>query len=247
MRNLYLGFKLSLAYFSLLPVRFGAKDKLNNHSVLNGMLLFLPWVGLILGIGVVMLYTLLSPLGWYGAVVASVAYMMLYGFLHTEAVIDVFDALFAAHGGKDPYAVMKEPTVGAIGVLYGVSFVVLKLAGLVWLLIHGMLWEFVAIVVISRLSLLSLIVLHDFRSDFLTQLKEALDVWYLMMLFVLFTLFGSWITPYFIPLLLTGVILGFLISLYLASKLRFVNGDVLGTTLEAVEILLFVLISIWTL
>jgi len=244
-RNLYLGIKLSLAYFSLLPMRFARKDNLQAASVLNGMLLFLPWVGLLLAGGVILLYGLLSPLGWYGALVAGICYMMFYGFLHTEAVIDVFDALFAAHGGKDAYDVMKEPTVGAIGVLYGVGFFLLKLAGIVWVLNHGYLAEFVAIVVISRLSLLSLIVLHDFRSAFLTQLKEALDAWYLMMLFVFFVLFGSWITPYFIPLLLTGVILGFLISLYFAAKLRFVNGDVLGTTLEGVEIILLLLVSLW--
>jgi cobalamin synthase len=43
--------------------------------------------------------------------------------------------------------------------------------------------------------------------------------------------------------LLVGIILGFVISLFFASKLKFVNGDVLGATLEGVEILLLMVVG----
>jgi adenosylcobinamide-GDP ribazoletransferase len=244
MRNIYLAFKFSLSYFSRLPISFEKEDDLSQKSILSGMLLFLPLVGLILGGIVSLLFGLLSSLSWYGATVASVGYMMLYGFIHTEAVIDLFDAIYAAHAGKDPYKVIKEPTVGAIGVLYGVSFLILKLSGMVWLFTHGIMVEFVAVVVISRLSLLILILFHDFNSSFLTQLKEALEYRDLLLLFALFGIVGTIVSLYFIPLLIVGVILSFLLSIYFASKLYFVNGDLLGATLEGVEILLFLLIGI---
>ncbi len=247
MRNFYLGIKFSFSYFSVLPVRFKKEDNLSQKGILNVMLLSLPFVGLLLGLGIAHLSVLLSHMGWYGAVVASIVYMMLYGFLHTEAVIDVFDAIYASHGGKDAHVVIKESTVGAVGVLYGVAFLLLKLAGMVWLFTHGIVAEFVAIVVISRLSLLTLMILHDFNSSFLTQLKEALDYWYLMLIFILFGVFGSFVSPYFIILLIVGVILGFLISLFFAAKLRFVNGDVLGATLEGVEIILLFLVGFFVL
>ncbi len=35
--------------------------------------------------------------------------------------IDVVDAIYAKLGGKDSYKVIKEPTVGAMGVLYAFS------------------------------------------------------------------------------------------------------------------------------
>ena len=244
MRNLYLGIKFSFAYFSRIPISFKSSDDLSAPALLNIMLLGLPWVGLVLGLITIAVASLLSPLGWYGAMIAGVIYFMLYGFLHTEAIIDVFDALYASHAGKDAHTIIKEPTVGAIGVLYGVAFVLLKLSGMVWLFSHGILAEFVAVVIISRLSLLTLVILHDFNSTFLVQLKEALDYWYVMLIFVIFVFVGSYITLYFIPLMVIGLIVGFLISLYFASQLRFVNGDVLGATLEGVEIVLLVVVAL---
>lgn len=245
MKNFYLGLKFSFSYFSILPISFKEHDDLSKKEVLNIMLLFLPFVGLLLGVGTIILFSILSHLGWYGAMISAIFYMMLYGFLHTEAVIDVFDAIYAAHSGKDAYLIIKEPTVGAVGVLYGISFLLLKVAGIVLLFTHNILAEFLAIVIISRLSLLTLVVLHDFNSSFLTQLKVSLDHWSLMMIFILFTILGSFLTPYFIILLLMGVILGFFISIFFTQKLKFTNGDVLGTTLESVEILLLLVVALF--
>ena len=171
--------------------------------------------------------------------------MMSYGFLHTEAVIDVFDAIYASHGGKDAYAIIKESTVGAVGVLYGTVFVILKIAGVVILFTHNLLLEFIAILIISRLSLLTLILLHDFKSSFLTQLKEALDPWFLALLFTVITITGMLFLKSFLIWLIIGIILGFNISIFSASKLKFANGDVLGATLESVEILMFLVVAIF--
>jgi len=246
MYHLYLGLKLSFSYFSILPLPLYKEENLSHKSVLNCMLLMLPLVGLTLGVITVSIFTTLSHLSWYGAIIAAILYMVLYGFIHTEAIIDVADAIYARHSGKDAHTIIKEPTVGAIGVLYGVVAVLLKISGIVWLFVHGIVAEFIAIVIISRLSLLTLIILHDFHSSFVTQLKEALDYWYVMMIFILFMIGGSaMITPYFLILLILGVIFGFIISLFLAAKLHFVNGDVLGTTLEGVEILLFLVVGLF--
>lgn len=203
------------------------------------MLLFLPLVGLILGLGTVVLFLLLAPLAWYGALIAAVVYMMLYGFIHTEAIMDVADAIYASHSGKDPYAIIKEPTVGAMGVLYTVGFVLLKIAGIIYLFRHALLMEFIAVLIVSRLSLLILLKVHNFKSSFVTQLKTSLSRNYLLISFILFTIVGSILTPYFIILLVQGIFFALLISLFIKSKIGFVNGDVLGATLESVEILLF--------
>ncbi len=75
--------------------------------------------------------------------------MMMYGFIHTEAIIDVVDAIYARHSGKDAYDVIKESTVGAMGVLYAVGFMLLKIAGIIYLLIHSMFSEFISILIIT--------------------------------------------------------------------------------------------------
>jgi len=94
-------------------------------------------------------------------------------------------------------------------------------------------------VMISRLSLLMLFKLHTFRSSFATQLKEALTLPYLIASFLLFSLLGTLLLSQFILLLLAGLLLSIILSYSIKSKLGFVNGDVLGATLEGVEILLF--------
>ena len=78
----------------------------------------------VLMISLIGLNEFFNPL--YSAFVCAVVYLALYGFIHTEAIIDVVDAWFASYSGKDAYKIMKESTIGAIGALYGVAFVLLK-------------------------------------------------------------------------------------------------------------------------
>ena len=245
MNTFYLGFKFAFSYFSILPISFNSKDDLSKKEVLASMLLFLPFVGFIIGLGTVVLFSFLTYLEWYGAIISAVVYMMLYGFLHTEAVIDVTDAIYATHSGKDAYVIIKEPTVGAMGVLYAIGFVLLKVSGMVYILTHNFLMEFVAVLIISRLSLLLLFKVHTFNSSFATQLKEAFTKKYFILSYLIFMILGSLLTSNFIFLLLTGLALALLISFYIKSKIGFVNGDVLGATLESVEILLFLAVALF--
>jgi len=239
LKNIYLGFKFSFSYFSILPINFKQSDDLSQKDVLGIMLLFFPFVGFILGIGTVILFSCLEHLEWYGTLFSAVTYMMLYGFLHTEAIIDVTDALYASHSKKDAYSIIKEPTVGAMGVIYAIVLVILKLAGIIYLFKHGFLMEFIAILIVSRLSLLMLFRVHNFQSTFATQLKNSLSTPHLVVAFLLFIILGSLVIEQFILLLSVGLLLALSISFTLKHKLGFVNGDVLGATLEGVEILLF--------
>ena len=239
LKNIYLGLKFSFSYFSIFPVSFKESDDLSQKDILGTMLFFFPFVGFILATGTVVLFSFLDHLGWYGALFSALFYMISYGFLHTEAIIDVADALYASHSQKNAYAIIKEPTVGAMGVLYAMALVILKLAGIVYLFEHNFFMEFIAILIISRLSLLMLFRVHTFRSSFATQLKNALTMPYIITVFLLFILLGTLFLNQFILLLIVGMIFALLISFTLKKRLGFVNGDVLGATLEGVEILLF--------
>jgi adenosylcobinamide-GDP ribazoletransferase len=244
MYNLYLGLKFSFSYFSIIPISFKGSDDLSQRDILSSMLLFLPLVGLVLGVITVGIYLLLSSLGWYGAIVSATLYMVLYGFLHTEAIIDVADALYASHSHKDPYLIIKEPTVGAMGVLYAIGAIILKISGILYLFSHSLLVEFISILVISRLTLLMLFRIYEFRSSFATQLKESLSPLYLYGAYILYSIIGTLLTPYFLPLLLLAIGIGVANIYILRAKLGFVNGDLLGATLEMVEIVLFLVVGL---
>jgi len=237
--NVYLGIKFALSYFTLLPVRFRQSDDLSAPAVIRSMLLAFPAIGLLLAGMSIALFLALEPLGWVGAVIAAGAYMILYGFLHTEAVIDVADAIHAAHGGKDPYEVIKEPTVGAMGVLYGAMSVLLKTVLLASLLMHQQFAAFAAVAMISRLGLLVILSFFAFRSTFVSQLRGslaktalagAIAVYFLVGFVLLSWMFGAWLAA--------GIGFSLLLAYLLKRSLGFLNGDTLGASLEGVEILL---------
>jgi adenosylcobinamide-GDP ribazoletransferase len=237
--KIYLGVKFALSYFTLLPIRFRAEDDLSHPRVLKSMLLTLPFVGVLLASLSIGIFMGLESLGWLGAVIAAVAYMVLYGFIHTEAVIDVADAVYAAHSGKDPYEIIKDPTVGAMGVLYGVSFTLLKIAALSTLLMHHLFLPFIAIALISRVGLLVLIRTYDFRSSFVSQLHENLRLFPLILLIAVCGGVGFYLLSWnFLALFVVGILTALLLSALAKKGLGFINGDVLGMSLEGVELML---------
>ena len=208
-KNLYLGFKFSFSYFTLLPVKFSNKDDLSKNAVIKSFIFFLPLVGLILGTLTISLYFLLENLSWLGLVICALTYMILYGFLHTEAIVDVVDALYAKHSGKDAYEIIKEPTVGAMGLLYGISFVILKVALIVYTFEHNLLYEFIAILIISRFSLLLNIKLFDAHnsSSFIKLIKQNISYFYLFIIFIFYSFIGFSLISYSIVTVLISVIL----------------------------------------
>jgi len=239
--NIVLGIKFALSYFTLLPTRFETDDDLSHPRVLKSMLLSLPFVGVLLSALTIAAFAALEPLGWLGAIIAAVAYMVLYGFIHTEAVIDVADAVHAAHSGKDPYEIIKDPTVGAMGVLYGVSFTLLKIAALSTLLMHHLFLPFIAIALISRLSLLVLIRAYEFRSSFVTQLHENLRVAALILVILVCGGIGFYLLSVnFLALFVAGILTALLLSYTAKRSLGFINGDVLGMSLEGSELVLMI-------
>ncbi len=240
-----LGLKFVFSYFTILPISFKKDDDLSSKDVLNSMIFFLPFMGFVLGCIVIFLYGFLENLDWLGALICACIYMILYGFIHTEAILDVVDAIYAKHSGKDAYKVIKDPTVGAMGVLFATVFVVLKLSSITFLLLNNLFFEFISILIISRLMLIYLIYFNTFKSSFVNCLKDSISFNSLLFssvfsLIMIFVLIGIKV----FMLLFCGFLLAFLISRFIKKNVGFLNGDALGTALELSEIILFIIISI---
>ncbi len=62
MKAWYLGLKFAFSYFSILPISFKNDVDLSTKEVLGSMLFFFPFVGLVLGLLTVGVYSLLEPL-----------------------------------------------------------------------------------------------------------------------------------------------------------------------------------------
>ena len=240
MKNLILGLKFAFSYFTIIPVKFKETDNLSTKGVLSYMLFFLPISGFVLSLIVLSIYFLLYDLNWLGAIIASSIYLLLYGFLHTEGVIDVVDAIYAKHSGKDPYKVIKESTVGAMGILYSVLLVLLKISLFSYMLLNEYFLELVLIIFLSRFYILFTIFFYEFKSSFVNLLSDSLSINKSMLLFILITILGMFTLGFFsyIFLLIITTIFVIIINKFLKSNLGFLNGDCLGTLLEVLEVFL---------
>ena len=239
MKQILNAFFFALSYFSIIPV-FVKNMEINNETY-KYTLVILPLIGAILASLVIGLNLALieffNPL--YASFVCAVVYLALYGFIHTEAIIDVVDAWFASYSGKDAYKIMKESTIGAIGALYGFSFVLLKVGIITYVLYEKQYILFLIVCVFSRLNLIYLLGYFKFSKDSFLSLAFQHGGVLQLKIFALIYLVLAFIFG-------TNVLLLFILSLasfyfilkILNNKFGFVNGDCLGFTLEHTELIL---------
>jgi len=239
MKQLLNAFYFALSYFSTIPV--WVKNMEINNQTYKYTLALLPLVGLILAVIVVsiklVLGEFLNPL--YASFVAAVLYLFLYGFLHLEAVCDVVDATFAAHGGKDAYKIMKEPTIGAIGAMYAFSLALLKIAAITYILYEQQYALFIIVLTFSRLNFIYLLGFFKFNKDsFLSLAFQDAGVGKVKLYSLIYVLVAFFLVDNSLVLFVASLILFYIILKRLDKKFGFVNGDCLGHTLEHTELLL---------
>jgi len=223
-----------------LPIKFKTTDNLSQNDILKYMLLFFPLVGIAISVISILFYSIFES-SWYTALLSSILYMILYGFLHTEAIADVIDALYAVHGGKDGFKIIKEPTIGAMGLLYTVSFLFLKLSSLTLVFLNNLFLELIVISILSRLSILYIIFFNDFRSTFVNSLKSSICFKYTIIASIIYCLFAILLTQisFFLLAMLT-ILTSYLFIDYLKRNLHFLNGDTLGMNLELNELVMLI-------
>jgi len=239
MKQILNAFYFALSYFSIIPV-FVKEMKITNDTYKYSLAL-LPLVGFILGCTVIALNLFLNELfnPLYSAFVASVFYLVLYGFLHLEAICDVVDAWFASYSGKDPYKIMKDPTIGAIGALYAFCFVLLKVGISTYILYKQEYALFIIVLAFSRLNFMYLLQFFKFNKDsFLSLAFQSAGVGKLKIITLLYVLIAMFFASNVIILFIISLLSFYFILKVLDKKFSFVNGDCLGFTLEHTELLL---------
>ena len=239
MKQILNAFFFAVSYFSIIPVF--VKNMEIKEETYKYTLFFLPLVGTILGSIVIGLNLFLNeffnPL--YSSFVVAVLYLFLYGFLHTEAICDVVDAWFASYSGKDPYKIMKESTIGAIGALYAFGFVLLKVGIITYVLYEQEYMLFLVVCIFSRLNLIYLLEYFKFSKDSFLSLAFANgSVFGLKILSLLYLLFALIFASNALILFVLSLLSFYFVLNVLNKKFGFVNGDCLGFTLEHTELLL---------
>lgn len=203
-----------------------------------------PLVGLIIGLLVFAAMQLgMLVDSWLAALLGTVVWLGITGFLHADGLADLADGLGAAHGDKSRLIeVMKGSAIGAFGVLALILLVLSKLVLLKLLADKGAMVAVILIPVWTRLAVLwwakALAPITEGSGAALHTLELPTSFWMIVgvLLVVSFPATdGLWLAP----LALYGW------YLFLSAKLQGMNGDALGAGIEVCEAVLLLLVVIF--
>jgi adenosylcobinamide-GDP ribazoletransferase len=202
-------------------------------------LLFYPVVGLLLGVVLAVVSTLLAGGDLSAAVLVVAVWVLLTGGLHLDGLADSADAWIGGHGDRDKtLAIMKDPYVGPLGVVALVLVLALKWSALAGLMAEGEWLPLVLAPVLARTAVLALFYATPYarESGLGSALAEHLPrreaARVLLLVAVLVAVAGGgggiW------ALLIAFAVLVLLRSMML-KRIGGTTGDTAGATIELVE------------
>ena len=213
------GILFGISYFTILPIKADFK---NNQKFFQGLIYSLFFSGIILASLLTLFFYLLPFEDIFKSILIAIIYPFLYGFLHFEAIIDTVDGLFGSLSNKDYKLIMKEPYVGAIGVMYAIGIYLIKIA-----LISYILYKNLFILLFFAFSISRISIILSFDYNFSKGFASSLAQNYQKSIFDYLIFF---LAPFY--------------KFILNKITRFIteiNGDVLGFMIEITEIFLLFL------
>jgi len=212
---------------------------------------FFPLVGMLIGLLLVVLkrifyYLPVSPL--IGDTLILIVWIWLSGGLHLDGFADSVDGFSGGHDKEEILKIMKDSSTGAKGVVALVSILLLKFVLLVEmpLLLKDVALFFTP--VIGRWSMVMAAFLGKPARIKNSMGKLFMDYvgWRevifasLTMTVVGILLFGL----YFLPLVIIGIGVVFLVLKYCQKKISGISGDILGAVNEIVEVSILLVICL---
>lgn len=170
-------------------------------------------------------------------------FVALYGALHLDGFVDTIDGLFAPpHRALD---VMKEPTIGAMGAIYGFLFLSLKLAAFLTLADFAL---FLLVPMLSRFG--GTLAIYGFSyvrpSGMGYMAKKELTTPLFIYSAALVCAVIALINPLFFVFLAVAILASIGVSKYLVKRFGGLSGDMYGFVIEVVEFALLIAIIFTT-
>lgn len=150
-------FLIAIQFLTRIPVTF---RNLPTEQQIGHSLTYYPLVGLLLGMMLASLYSIVSlwTTAWINAALVLTTWILLTGGLHLDGLADSVDAWVGGMGDRDKtLAIMKDPNCGPMGVIAIVLVILLKFVTLATLFSAYQWLALVVAIVLARTSLVSLL------------------------------------------------------------------------------------------
>ncbi|MDO9265505.1 MAG: adenosylcobinamide-GDP ribazoletransferase [Sulfurimonas sp.] len=232
MRELFKGFALAISMLTTVPF-FKIHDF---YKGINGYaVMFYPLVGFLLGAVLWGTHALLSPhiASAHLGIIIFVLWVLLTGALHLDGFSDTVDGLYAPK--ERALEVMKDSHVGGMGMIFGVTFLILKASSLAYFELFYLL---PLILMLSRLNAVLAIYFYPYisKSGMGTLAKEELTKPQMLI-----ALFYSFLIVLFynkLLLLVSALLVLFVIKSIFVKRYGGFTGDIYGFTIEVTELVL---------
>ncbi len=246
-----LGFALVFLTRIPLPLEIEYEDALPARASV-----FFPLVGLILGVLLIFLdylFRLFMPLP-VAAVLLLISYIYLTGGLHLDGLLDTMDGLFSGRSGEEMQSIMRDSVNGSFANITAVLYLLLKFT-IFWQLAGS--WRLPGLIFFPVLSRFFMVVAM-YRSpvaegsSLASSFGKNYPRVYLMLAAVVPLLVGSllWLAalmPRYIFLLqfLSGLLVLYVISRVIITRLGGLTGDVYGTINEVTEVVILLILILF--
>ncbi|MEI6166125.1 MAG: adenosylcobinamide-GDP ribazoletransferase [bacterium] len=202
---------------------------------------FFPAIGVLLGALIILALYVASLTGWFvgAGVIAMMASVWLTRGLHIDGLSDVMDALGASRIRERRLEIMKDPHTGAFGVMAIVADLLLKAVALSHLAALGQ-WSLALVpFIISRTAQVLLATtlpyarLEGGKAAAFVQEARPYHLVLALVAAVAFCLAASGLAG--LILLMQGLVIAFLLRLWMKHHFGGVTGDLLGASNEIIE------------
>ena len=208
-------------------------------------LLYYPAVGLLIG-------CILSLLAWLfanssallAAVIICTAWVLITGALHLDGLADSADAWLGGHGNKERiFSIMKDPRSGTAGVAAIVLLLMLKVAALATLIEQSSWGTLFFAPILARWSVLALLLfLPSAKPEGIAYLmKQNLPFDHSFAVLISLGIILFFLSPWALIITIISLLL---LNYMMMKQIAGITGDTLGASIEIVEAMVLVLISV---
>lgn len=231
---------IALQFLTKLPVNLPRIPTPQENAV---SALYYPLVGFIIGV-ILWTVAVYLPIGIVAkSVLLTVFWLWLTGGLHLDGLADTVDGFVGGYGDKErTLDIMKDPHIGAMGVMAIVGAILLKFAFIIEILAIKNLEIFDILIlspILGRVMILWLLLSTPYiRKNGLGSTLSAYLPKKLAITMLILSLFMVVVLPMkmAIIVLIGFFVLGFYLTLWFKKRIGGITGDTIGASVEITEI-----------
>ena len=236
--SLIKGFVMSLGMFSIIPVSPNSWDNKYMPLVVPS----LPLVGLLIGLiwyGLALL-SLSLPMPIQSVIVLFVPFI-LSGFIHADGYMDTADAVFSRRGLEEKKRILKDPNTGAFAVIAIVGVILFQFStvqAIVDAQISTLVFIFIPAISRCVAGVAVLNLKPFFEAGYYVSLRNGAKICHTVFIcvFAALLLLIAWFMPGVSAWpLLTAILVGILITVYLYKQFGGMSGDLCGCIITVGE------------